>query len=100
MYYLVKLVTDTSLLLRRIAMTLRKDTTKCDQTQTQEVTPLAGEENPRGVEKPGGFFRLDGAPRDPLAAEKPGGFFSGPSSGGEGGAGFQPAQNNGLEVMR
>ncbi|MGI8981727.1 MAG: hypothetical protein ACR2FY_21060 [Pirellulaceae bacterium] len=64
-------------------MTVRKKTTKCDQNQTQELTPLAGEENPRGAEKPGGFFSLGGAPSDPLAAEKPGGFFSGPTSGGE-----------------
>jgi hypothetical protein len=100
LYYYKKSATDMSLLLRRNVMSLRKETTKCDQNQTQELTPLAGEENPRGVEKPEGFFRLGGAPSDPIAAEKPGGFFSGPSSGGEGGAGFQPAQNNDLEAMR
>ena len=60
------------------SITVRKDTTKCDQNQTQELTPLAGEESPRGVEKPGGIFSFGGAPCTLCGAEKPGGFFSGP----------------------
>jgi hypothetical protein len=70
----------------------------CDQNEVDGATLLTGEENPRGVEKPGGFFSLCGAPCTGLAAEKPGGFFSGPPSGGDGGAGFQPAQNEYLVV--
>ena len=58
-------------------MTLCKYQMTCDQNQAQELTPLAGEENTRGAEKPQGFFSLGGAPSDPLTAEKPGGLFSG-----------------------
>ena len=82
LYHYEKSETCMSLLLMRIDMTLRKKTRKYDNNTAQKLTLLAGEECPRGVEKPGGFFSLPGAPSDPLAAEKPGGFFSGPSSGG------------------
>ena len=60
----------------------------------------AGDGNPRGAEKPQGFFSEYGAPCTPCAAEKPGGFFSGHPSGeaGESGVGFQPVQNQNLVV--
>jgi hypothetical protein len=80
-------------------MTTSEKTMKCDHQEVDSDTLPAGDINPRGVEKPGGFFSLGGAPSPGLAAEKPGGFFSGPPSGEECGVGFEPAQNNGLAAM-
>ncbi|MBC7851998.1 MAG: hypothetical protein IAF94_01040 [Pirellulaceae bacterium] len=64
-------------------MTTSEKNMKCNQQEVNNDTLQAGEGNPRGVEKPGGFFSLGGAPIPGLAAEKPGGFFSGPPSGEE-----------------
>ena len=79
-------------------MTHSEEDRTCGKKEVDADALQAGEENPRGVEKPGGFFSLGGAPVPGLAAEKPGGFFSGPSSGEDGGVGFQPAPNNDLAV--
>ena len=83
MYYYGKSERCTSLLLSRTDMTTSEKNRKCDQQEVNNDTLHAGEGNPRGVEKPGGFFSLGGAPIPGLAAEKPGGFFSGPPSGEE-----------------
>ena len=80
-------------------MTTSEQNRKCDQQEANNEALPPGEGNPRGVEKPGGFFSLSGAPMPRLAAEKPGGFFSGPPSGEECGVGVEPAQNKGLAAI-
>ena len=59
-------------------MTILETAANCRSNRDERAAHRAGDNYPRGVEKPGGFFSFGGAPWTPFAAEKPGGFFSTP----------------------